>query len=123
MVFEKSLIVSEDFLAKCVESGDVEVFATPMMLALMEGAAAEGMAPYLEPEQTSVGSYIASSHCAPTPSGMKVVAKATITAIKGKRVEFDVEAYDEKEEIGRGTHVRYIVDRQAFQDKASAKIR
>ncbi len=122
MVFEKSMIVSEDYLARCIESGDVEVFATPSMVALMEAAAAEGMAPFLEPGQTSVGSYIASSHSAPTPSGMRVTAKATITAIQGRRVEFNVIAYDEKEEIGRGSHVRHIVDRQAFQDKASAKI-
>lgn len=119
--YEKEITVTEELLAVNVGSGDVRVYATPMMLALMEGAAAELLAEFLEEGETSVGAHIASSHLAPTPLGMKVRAQAEITAAEGRKITFAVRAFDERGLIGEGTHERVMVDRARFEAKASAR--
>lgn len=119
--FEIKKQVTRELLACTVGSGDVEVFATPMMLALMEEAASKCIAPYLEPEQTSVGTMITASHTAATPENMQVRAVATVTAVNGKQVSFRVEAFDECGPIGEGAHERVIVNRARFAEKARAK--
>lgn len=119
---EKTVVVTEALTAKSVGSGIVDVYATPMMIALMEGAAAECLAQFLEEGQTSVGTEMCTTHQAATPAGMKVTAKATITAVDGRKVSFDIEARDEKELIGKGTHSRVVVYTQRFEDKAKGKL-
>lgn len=113
--------VTEPMLAKNMKSGAVSVFATPMMVALMESAASDCLQPFLEPGQISVGASITTSHSAATPLGMKVWAVAEITAVEGRRVDFKVTAYDEKEQIGEGVHSRVYLDQQRFEQKALAK--
>lgn len=120
-VNEKQAVVTEDKLALNVGSGNVKVFATPMMIALMEGAAAECLAPFLDEGFTSVGTQMNVSHSAATPTGMKVKAAAEITAADGKRVDFKVSAYDEAGLIGEGTHTRFIVFKEKFEQKATTK--
>lgn len=113
--------VDRDKLACSVGSGVLEVFATPMMIAAMEQAASELLAKHLQEGQTSVGTAVNIAHTAATPLGMRVTATATVTAVDGKRVDFDVSASDELGEIGHGTHSRFIVDAASFQQKTDAK--
>jgi len=122
LTYEKTTAVDEKNIAKAVGSGNVEVFATPMMIALMEEAAAECIAPYLEEGQTSVGTEISSTHLSATPIGMKVTAKAVVTEVNGKSVKFDISAYDESGIIGEGKHSRFILNKQKFEEKAKSKL-
>ncbi len=119
---EKSIEVSRECLAKTVGSGDLEVFATPMMIALMENAAAECLSEFLDEGETSVGTYVGVDHISATPLGMEVFAKAEIKASNGREVEFSVEAFDEKGKIGGGTHKRFVVLAEKFQQKTNAKL-
>lgn len=120
--FEVAKTVSEELLAKSVGSGNVSVFATPMMIAMMEEAAAKCIAPLLEPGQTTVGTMINTSHIAATPAGMKVRAVATVTEVDGRNLTFHVEAFDEAGLIGEGVHSRVIVNRNRFEEKAQSKL-
>jgi fluoroacetyl-CoA thioesterase len=87
-----------------------QVFATPMMVLMMENAALNAIRPYLEPGESAVGTEVNVKHLAATPAGHQVEAEAVVTKIDGRRIEFAVSARDEIEEIGRGTHVRMIID-------------
>ena len=115
-------VVCESNTAAAVGSGMVPVFATPFMIALMEGAAAKTVLPCLEKDEGTVGTHLNVSHSAATPIGMKVWAEATVTAVEGKKITFDVVAYDEAGEIGNGTHKRVIVPTQKFLEKAYSKL-
>lgn len=118
---QKEITVTEAQLARAVGSGDVAVYATPMMLALMEGAAAELLASFLDEGETSVGTMISSTHTAATPAGMKVTATAELTAAEGRKACFQIRAQDEAGLIGEGTHERFVVYREKFEQKARAK--
>jgi RimJ/RimL family protein N-acetyltransferase/predicted thioesterase len=113
-------IVSENNTAKAVGSGSLNVFATPMLIALMERAACECLA--LDNGQTSVGTAINIEHTAASPLGAEITSTATITAVDGRKIEFEVAASDNKGEIGRGTHTRFIVDGERFMTKARVRI-
>ena len=114
-------LVTEQNTAASVGSGDLPVFSTPYMLALMEEASQSSVAPYLEDEQSTVGTKLSISHDAATPVGMKVWAESCLTEIDGRRLVFDVCAYDECGVIGQGTHERFIIKRQRFLEKTQAK--
>ena len=114
-------VVDENMLAKSVGSGDLEVYATPMMIALMENAAATALARFLEDGETSVGTMVNISHLSATAKGRNVSASATITAVDGKRIDFDITAYDDVGLIGKGTHSRFIVDSDRFMAKTQEK--
>ena len=103
-------------------SGDLLVYATPCMAALMEGAACEAIAEALSDTQTTVGTLLNIEHLSATPVGMDVRAEAEVTAVDGKIITFSVKAFDEAGEIGKGTHKRAIVPVQKFLDKAYAKL-
>ena len=105
-----------------VGSGDLLVYATPCMVALMEGAACEAVAGYLKEGQTTVGTALNITHTAATPVGMEVRAEAEVTAVEGKVITFCVKAFDEAGEIGSGTHTRVIVHSQKFLDKTYSKL-
>jgi len=113
--------VNESNTARVVGSGSLCVFATPMMIALMEKAACEALSDALEAGQTSVGTQINVSHNAATPLGSVVTAVATITGAGGRKVEFEVTARDDAGEIGNGTHVRFIVDEAKFMTKINER--
>ena len=112
---------SEETSAVAIGSGSLRVLSTPSMLALMERAASELVDRHLPPEQTSVGIALNVKHTAATPIGLKLRAEATITSLDGRKINFDVRAFDEREEIGSGTHERFIVNRIKFQSKADGK--
>ena len=114
-------IVTDAETALNVGSGKVRVFATPMMIALIEKTASLSLEPLLEEGQGSVGTMINVSHCAATPVGMKVWAESEVTEVDRRRIVFSVKAYDERGLIGEGTHARFIIDTAKFQAKADSK--
>lgn len=117
-----STVVTEDKLAKSVGSGEVSVYATPMMIALMEQVCASCLKQFLEEDETSVGTSIQTSHTAATPCGMTVSVTAVITAAEGRKVAFSVIARDEKENIGEAVHERFVVLKQRFEARAATKL-
>ena len=116
------IAVEREDTAAEVGSGSLLVYATPCMVALMEGAACEAISEALPEDKTSVGVELAISHVAATPVGMDVKAEAEVTAVEGNILTFSVVAYDEKGKIGEGTHKRAIVNSQRFLDKTYAKL-
>lgn len=119
---ETSTLAEREDTAKEVGSGDLLVYATPCMVALMEGAACDALADYLEENQTSVGTFLSIDHISATPVGMEVRAEAEVTAVEGKTITFQVRSFDEAGEIGHGTHKRVIVNSQKFLEKAYSKL-
>ena len=105
-----------------VGSGSLLVYATPCMVALMEGAACDAIAEALSDSQTTVGIALNIEHISATPVGLDVRAEAEVTAVDGKVITFAVRAFDEVGEIGNGTHKRVIVNTQKFLEKAYAKL-
>ena len=114
--------VEREDTAKEVGSGDLLVYATPCMAALMEGAACEAIAGALKETETTVGTALSIEHISATPVGLEVRAEAEVTAVEGKVITFEVKAFDEAGEIGRGTHKRVIVNSQKFLDKTYGKL-
>ena len=119
---EVATLAEREDTAKEVGSGDLLVYATPCMVALMEGAACEAIAEAIGDSQTTVGTALNIEHISATPVGLEVRAEAEVTAVEGKVITFRVTAYDEVGEIGRGTHTRVLVNSQKFLEKAYAKL-
>lgn len=107
--------------ATAVGSGVLEVFATPMMIALMEKTACNSVIPYLDEGDGSVGTELNVKHVAATPIGMTVTCESELIEVDGRRLVFNVEAYDEVGLIGKGTHERFIVNNEKFQSKTNNK--
>lgn len=114
-------VVTEEQLAVNVGSGKVRVFATPMMIALIEKTASLSVEPELGEGQTTVGTLLNVSHCSATPLGMKVWAESELVEIDRRRLVFKVAAFDEAGLIGEGTHERFIIDMEKFQSKTDSK--
>lgn len=119
--FSVETVVDEDNTALAVGSGDLEVFATPMMAALMENAAAACIAEELGEDNTSVGTALSISRVRATPTGMKVKATAELVKVEGRKYDFKVTAEDERGLIGEGTHSRVSVNRERFLAKTYQK--
>lgn len=119
---EASTLVERADTAREVGSGDLLVYATPCMAALMEGAACEAIAEALEETQTTVGTALSIEHVSATPVGLEVRAEAEVTGVEGKVITFCVKAFDEDGEIGRGTHKRVVVNSQKFLERAYNKL-
>jgi predicted thioesterase len=100
-----------------------QVFATPMMVTIMENAALNAIRDYLEPGESAVGTIVNVKHLAATPVGHQVTATAEVTKVDGRRIEFNVSARDEIEEIGSGTHERMLVDMARLDKRLAAKKR
>ena len=113
----------EETTALAMKSGSLKVLATPAMMCLMEQAAAELVERNLPNDLTSVGIAINVSHKAPTPVGLTVRAEAVVTQVDGRKIIFDVKAFDGVNEIGSGTHERFIVNKDKFQTKANSKLK
>lgn len=121
MTGEISKVVAENDTAAAFGSGGVLVFATPMMIGLMENAALNAVDPHLPDEHATVGIHLDVRHLAATPVGMKVTAKAELLEIKGKKLKFKIEAFDEREKIGEGYHSRYIINTPQFLKSVEEK--
>lgn len=119
---EVSSIVEREDTALEVGSGSLLVYATPCMIALIEGAACEAIANAIPEDKTTVGVALSISHLAATPIGIEVRAEAEVIEVDDRTVTFQVTAYDESGKIGEGTHKRAIVLTQRFLDKVYAKL-
>lgn len=114
-------IVTDEVTADRIGSGLVKVFATPMMVALIEQTCLKSVAPHLEPGQGTVGTHVDVSHCAATPIGMRVWCDSELVEIDRRRLVFAVRACDECGLIGEGRHERFVIDNAKFQAKIDAK--
>ena len=119
---EVATLAEREDTAKEVGSGSLLVYATPCMVALMEGAACEAIQEALSDSQTTVGTELNIQHISATPVGLEVRAEAEVIAVEGKVITFEVKAFDEAGEIGKGTHKRVVVPVQKFLDKAYSKL-
>ncbi len=119
---EASVLVEREDTALEVGSGSLLVYATPCMVALMEGAACEAVEAAMPEGKASVGTELSISHLSATPVGAEVRAEAEVTAVDGNVLTFLVTAYDEAGKIGEGTHKRVIINTQRFLDKTYAKL-
>lgn len=115
-------VVEREDTAQEVGSGSLLVYATPCMVALMEGAACEAIAQALAEGQTTVGTALNIEHISATPVGLEVRAEATVTGVEGKVITFEVHAFDEAGEIGRGSHTRVVINSQKFLEKTYNKL-
>ena len=113
--------VTGDNTALKFGSGKVDVFGTPAMIALMEEASINTVDKNLPEGFATVGIELSIKHIAATPKGMNITASAELTEIDGKRLVFKVEAFDEVEKIGEGTHQRYIIELAKFKSRAHGK--
>lgn len=118
----KCVTVTPELSAKAVGSGLLDVYATPSMIALMEGCCHESIAPYLEEGSGSVGISLNIKHVAATPMGMEVRCESELVKVEGRILTFEVKAYDECGLIGEGTHERCTVFNEKFQAKTDAKL-
>ena len=119
---EAALKVSENELAVNVGSGSLEVFATPVMVMLMEKAACSCVASYMENDETTVGTEMNVKHLSASPAGSDIRAEAELTEVNGRELVFSVKAYDNCGLIGEGTHKRFLVFGERFTEKAKAKL-
>jgi len=114
---KQELTVTPEKTAAAYGSGLVEVFATPAMIAFMEQTSHLSVAPYLPEGAMTVGTSVNVVHLKATPVGMKVVCESELTEVNGRELVFSVIACDEQGEIGRGTHKRFVVNREKFMSK------
>ena len=110
--------ITEAQRARHLGDGVRSVLSTPAMIAMMEHTSMQLIRPFLEEGEASVGTKVNISHIAATPIGMKVRVKSTVQEMKGRRITFAVEAFNEKEKIGEGTHERAIINLQKFVSKS-----
>lgn len=115
--YESRTVVSAANTAATLGSGDMDVFATPAMVALMENAAMLAVRDHLPEGSATVGTQISTSHLKASPLGASITASAELIEVDGRRLTFVVKAWDEKGTIGEGTHTRFVVDRERFLSK------
>ena len=117
LTYTSTLVVSKEHVAAVMGSGDLHVYATPAMVALMENAAMLAVAEHLPEGSTTVGAMINTSHVKPSPIGDTIKTTAVLTDVEGRKLTFSIKAEDSKGIIGEAIHVRYIVDREKFMSK------
>lgn len=117
-----SLVADKASLAVNVGSGSLEVFATPMMVMLMEKAACNCVSEYLKNDETTVGTELNVKHTSASPEGSEIYAVAELTAVNGRELIFKVEAFDTAGSIGCGTHKRFVVYAEKFLAKTKQKL-
>jgi fluoroacetyl-CoA thioesterase len=118
---EQGLLVTPEVAIDFLGDDQARVLSTPHMIAYMEWACRNTIQPYLEPGQDSVGTVVNVRHLAATPVGMSVRFRARVAGVDGNRVQFELEAFDEKEKIGEGTHERFVIDVRRFAARLAQK--
>ena len=117
-----TLLVRPEHLANRFKDAILpQVFATPMMVLIMENAALNAIRPYLDAGESAVGTSVDVKHLSATPVGHQVSATAEVVYVEGKRVGFEVSASDEQGEIGKGTHQRIVIDLASFNERLARK--
>lgn len=119
---EKSVAVTIDNTALAMGSGTLRVFATPAMIALCEGCCAESVEDLLDEGMTSVGTKVNIEHLAASPLGASILCKSKLVSVDGRRLDFEVEVFDNAGLIGKGTHTRFVVNADKFVNKTYAKL-
>ncbi|MDR2651743.1 MAG: dihydrolipoamide acyltransferase [Prevotellaceae bacterium] len=114
---ESEMIVDMDNTAIRIGSGSLPVFSTPSLVALMENAAVKCLNGCFDETQTTVGIALNIEHTKASAVGEKIIAKATLVTVSGRELLFDVEAYDSKGIVGRGSHKRFVIDTEKFMNK------
>lgn len=114
--------VVKENTAEAVGSGMLPVYATPMMIALIEATASQSVAPFLEDGKSTVGTHLDISHSAPSPIGIEVTCETELIEIDRRRLVFTVVVRDSAGEIGSGKHERFIVDNEKFLSKAESRL-
>jgi predicted thioesterase len=117
------IVVQDEDTAPRIGSGRVHVLATPVMINLMEAAALNAVERLLPPGCQSLGTRLEVGHYAATPVGMRLRATAELTKVDGRNLEFRVEAFDEKERVGDGSHIRVVVNVARFDERVQRKLR
>jgi len=116
-----SVVAGPQHSASLVFAGAPDVFSTPALGALIEATAAGWLAKQIDAGQTSVGSQIVINHTAATPQGITITVEAKVTAIDGRRVDYEWTARDNREQVGNGTHQRFVVDAERFMSRLATK--
>jgi predicted thioesterase len=116
------IVVGEEHTAPSIGSGRVRVLATPVMINLMEAAALDAIERLLPSGHQSLGTRLNVGHYAATPVGMGLRASAVVTKVDGRTVEFRVEAFDDRERVGDGTHTRVVVNVERFDQRVQRKL-
>jgi predicted thioesterase len=117
-----TLVVKPEHLASRFKDSMLPpVFATPMMILVMENAALDAIKPYLDPGESAVGTSVDVKHLSATPVGHEVRAAAEVVRVEGKRIDYVVSASDEQGEIGKGTHQRIVIDLPSFNERLARK--
>ncbi|MBC5811496.1 MAG: thioesterase family protein [Candidatus Eremiobacteraeota bacterium] len=114
--------VEEWMTAEKAGNKGVDVLSTPMLLQLIEEAAVQCLAPILTPDEVSLGTHVDLSHIAPTPVGLIVRIEVEVIGVDGRRVNFAVAAFDEREKVAEGTHERYVTERARFRGIIEEKL-
>ena len=122
MTFEKTLTVTEPLTAAQLHRRGIYVMSTPEMVRLVEHCALEGVQPFLQPNQNSVGTRVDLRHLGGTPMGMRVTARTTLVEIDRRRLVFQAEVHDELEKVGEGMNERFIVDREKHEQRIQEKL-
>ena len=117
------LQVTSEKTAKNIQSGGLDVLATPVLIGLMEKCAWESVRSYLPDQTDTVGTYIEIKHLSPTPVGMTVFCTSELTAINDRELTFQIEAFDKVGKIAESIHKRFIIKTNRFQDKANEKLK
>lgn len=114
-------VVTEKLTAKEMGSGELAVYATPAMIALMEETAYKSVTAELEDGMGTVGTLMNVKHVSASPVGMKITCETELTEVDGRRLVFTVKAYDTKGLIGEGVHERFVIVNEKFQAKTDSK--
>ncbi len=120
-VVSRSVVCAPEHFASRIVAGTPDVFSTPALGTLVEKTAAEWVAQHLGPDQMTVGAQIVINHTSATPEGMTVTASVTLAAVEGRRLDFTWTASDGVDDVGKGTHQRFVVDRPRFEQRLAAK--
>lgn len=117
----KTVVVTEENTARVVKSGTLPVFATPALAALIEETAWKSVAEKLQKGEATVGGSLNLKHLAPTPVGGVVTCRTELTEAAGKKLVFHAEVEDESGIIGEAEHVRFVIQEDAFMEKADKR--
>src|SRR5271165_2058322 len=120
--YQSQTRVEEWMTAEKAGNKGVDVLSTPMLVQLIEAAAVQCIAPTLSDAEVSLGSHIDLAHLAPTPVGLIVRTEVEVIGVDGRRIQFAVTAFDEREKIAEGTHERYVMERAKFLANIEEKL-
>ncbi|GAB4333771.1 MAG: thioesterase family protein [Dehalococcoidia bacterium] len=118
-----SVTVTEEHFASKVFPGAPDVFSTPSLGALVEATAAAWLQERIGPGEMSVGTQLVINHTAATPPGLVVFVEVKVASVDGRRIDFEWTARDDREDVGYGTHQRFVVDRERFNQRVAEKSR